>query len=71
MSDILAVIFEVIVVFARSIWTLVGFVVAIGVAYVLWMLLPEWPHREALAVLCFILIFGGTLLLLGVRGEKI
>lgn len=71
MADILAGVFELIVTFARSWWTLTGFVIAAAAAYVLWLVFPEWPYREGVAILCFVLIFGGTLLYIRAKGEKI
>ncbi|HEX7646919.1 MAG TPA: hypothetical protein VF450_05875 [Noviherbaspirillum sp.] len=70
MTDILEGIFELIVVFARSWWMLAGFVVAVGMAYAVWQFFPESPYRQDAAILCFAVIFGGTLLGFWAKGEK-
>ena len=71
MIDALAGILEIIVTFARSWWTLAGFVIAFATAYVIWLVFPALPYREGAAILCFIFIFGGTLLCLWAKGDKI
>jgi hypothetical protein len=70
-ADVLIAMLELIVTFARSIWTLVGFVIAVIVGYMLWLAFPEWQHRDPAAILCFAVIFLSTLIIIWARGEKI